>query len=77
MLPYELGTAASFAQPKFNGRALGDDVYDVMWTLAASTPIADGVAPDKSRIVPDFPYYGRPYTELEQEGLSSLQSHIG
>jgi hypothetical protein len=77
MLPYELGTVASFAQPRFNGRALGDDVYDVMWTLAANTPIADGVAPDKSRIAPDFPYYGEPYREQEQAGLSSMQSHIG
>ena len=34
----------------FNGRALGDDVLDVMLTLAANTPIVDGLAPDRGRI---------------------------
>ena len=44
-LPYELGTSAAFEVASFNGRALGDDVLDVMLTLAANMPIVDGLLP--------------------------------
>jgi hypothetical protein len=66
VLPYELGTPAAFDRAGFNGRPLGDDVMDVMITLAANLPLADGVAPDKARIRTEFPYYGEPYTKEEQ-----------
>lgn len=71
-LPYELGTAAAFEVASFNGRALGDDVMDVMLTLAANTPIVDGLAPDRGRIRKDFPYYGAPYTAEEQVGVRPM-----
>jgi hypothetical protein len=60
-LPYRLGTEASFRRDSFNGRPLDDDVMDVMLTLASNTPLGDGVAPDKTRMRPDFPYFGEPY----------------
>ncbi len=56
----------------FNGRALADDVLDVMLTLAANTLIVDGLAPDRGRIRKDFPYYGAPYTAEEQAGMTPL-----
>ncbi|WP_433964662.1 hypothetical protein [Tunturiibacter gelidiferens] len=62
MLPYELGTTATFDRTRFNGRALCDDAMDVMLTLACNKPIADGVAPDPTRIRKNFPYYGDGYT---------------
>jgi hypothetical protein len=68
-LPYELGTVAAFGATRFNGRPLGDDVQDVMLTLATSRPIQDGVAPDRNRIRAEFPYFGEPYTKEEQEGV--------
>jgi Domain of unknown function (DUF4331) len=71
-LPYELGTAAAFEVVRFNGRALGDDVLDVILTLAANTPIVDGLAPDRERIRKDFPYYGAPYTAEEQAGMTPM-----
>jgi hypothetical protein len=71
-LPYELGTFAAFEVASFNGRALGDDVLDVMLTLAANTPIVDGLAPDCGRIRRDFPYYGAPYTAEEQVGVTPM-----
>ena len=71
-LPYELGTSAAFEMASFNGRALGDDVLDVMLTLTANTPIVDGLAPDSGRIRKDFPYYGTPYTAEEQAGLTPM-----
>ena len=48
-LPYKIGTFASFDYAGFNGRALGDDVMDVMLTLAANQSLSDGVAPDRRR----------------------------
>ncbi len=71
-LPYELGTSAAFEVAGFNGRALGDDVLDVMLTLAANTSIFDGLAPDRGRIRKDFPYYGAPYTAEEQVGVTPI-----
>ena len=71
-LPYELGTSAAFEVSSFNGRALGDDALDVMLTLAANTPLVDGLAPDRGRIRKDFPYYGAPYTAEEQVGVRPM-----
>jgi hypothetical protein len=71
-MPYELGTSAAFEVAGFNGRALGDDVLDVMLTLAANTPIVDGLAPDRGRIRKDFPYYGAPYTTEEQVEVTPM-----
>ena len=72
ILPYEPGTPAAFEVDRFNGRALGDDALDVMLTLTANTPIADGLAPDRGRMRKDFPYYGAPYTAEEQAGMTPL-----
>ena len=75
MLPYEIGSEASFTLAAFNGRPLADDVLDVMFSLAANTPIADGVSPDKTKIIDEFPYYGPPYNEEEQRGLVGIPQH--
>jgi uncharacterized protein DUF4331 len=69
ILGYELGTAAAFDQAGFNGRALADDVMDVILTLMTNRPLGDGVAPDTSRIRNQFPYFGEPFTSAEQVGL--------
>ena len=68
-LPYELGTAAAFDVARFNGRPLGDDVQDVMLTLATNRPIQDGAAPDRNRIRTEFPYFGEPYSKEEQKDV--------
>ena len=72
MLPYELGTPAAFSVAGFNGRALVDDAMDVMLALATNTALGDGVAPDPSRVRADFPYFGAPYTAVEQTGLAPM-----
>ena len=61
VLPYELDTPAAFTFAAFNGRALGDDVMDVILTLATNTALGDGVAPDRRLMRPDFPYFGEPH----------------
>jgi hypothetical protein len=71
-LPYQLGTPAAFNLAGFNGRALGDDVMDVMLTLASNEQLADGAAPDLSRIRKEFPYYGEPYSKDEQAGVTPV-----
>jgi hypothetical protein len=68
-LPYELGTAATFDLAEFNGRALGDNVVDVMLTLASNRPPQGGVAPDCNRIRTEFPYFGEPYSKEEQKDV--------
>jgi len=77
VLPYVIGTEAHFTVEEFNGRALTDDAYDVMFTLAANFKIADGVAPSAERVIPQFPYYGSPLTVTEQAGLQPIQANIG
>lgn len=77
LLPYEVGTPARFSVEGFNGRSLSDDAYDVMLSLATNTEVHDGVAPNRARIQPDFPYYGAPFSKQEQAGLQAIQGNIG
>ena len=69
VLPYELGTPASFDFSGINGRGLTEDVMDVILTLVTNTPLGDGVAPDKARVRSEFPYFGQPYTAAEQAAI--------
>ena len=69
VLPCELGTPAAFDFAGFNGRGLADDVMDIILTLSSNTALADGVAPDKARVRAEFPYFGEPYSKVEQAGL--------
>jgi hypothetical protein len=71
-LPYELGTKAAFDLARFNGRPLGDDVMDVMLTLASNTPLQDGAVPDRNRIRSEFPYFGEPYSKEEQNAVTPV-----
>jgi hypothetical protein len=69
MLPYHLSTPAAFDFVGFNGRALTDDVMDVILTLATNSALGDGVVPDSTRTRSDFPYFGSAYTSAEQNGV--------
>jgi Domain of unknown function (DUF4331) len=70
VLPYRLGTPASFDFAGFNGRGLTDDVMDVLLTLAANTALSDGVAPNKARTRDEFPYFGEAFTPQERAGAA-------
>ena len=72
VLPYQLGTAAAFDFVDFNGRALTDDVMDVMITLMTNSALADGVIPPADRVSEKFPYFGAPFTATDQAGLKPL-----
>jgi len=71
-LPYELGTPAAFTLAGFNGRPLGDDVMDVMLTLASNKPLEDGAVPDRNRVRTEFPYFGEPYSKEEQKNVTPV-----
>jgi hypothetical protein len=64
-LPYEPDTAATFAVAGFNGRGLADDVMDVLLSLATNTSLTDEVAPDRSRMRNEFPYFGEAFARTE------------
>jgi Domain of unknown function (DUF4331) len=58
ILPYEVGTPASFGFVEWNGRSLTDNAPDVMFTIAANTPIRLGIGKESVSSKPStaFPY---------------------
>ena len=58
ILPYKVGSSACFGFAGWNGRTLTDNAPDVMFSLAANTPIALGIGRESVTAVPseDFPY---------------------
>jgi hypothetical protein len=58
LLPYEVGTAAVFGFEEWNGRSLIDNAPDVMFSLAANTPVRLGIGKESVASKPSktFPY---------------------
>ena len=58
LLPYEIGTPASFGFAAWNGRSLTDNAPDVMFSLAANTPVGLGIGKESVTSKPSkaFPY---------------------
>ena len=58
MLPYTVGTAAVFGFAGWNGRSLTDNAPDVMFSIAANTPIHLGIGKESVTSKPSkmFPY---------------------
>lgn len=58
MLPYEVGTPAVFGFAEWNGRSHTDNAPDVMFSIAANTPIQLGIGKDSVTMKPSksFPY---------------------
>jgi hypothetical protein len=61
VLPYEVGTAAAFGFVGWNGRSLTDNAPDVMFSLAANTPVTLGIGKESVTRKPSssFPYVPR------------------
>ncbi len=62
-LPYVLDSAASFGFAGFNGRALTDNVENVMLSLQANTPVNQVTTVDRTNILNEFPYFGEPHAD--------------
>lgn len=58
ILPYEVGTPASYGFVDWNGRSFIDNAPDVMFSLAANTPIRLGIGKESVAMKPTekFPY---------------------
>ncbi len=58
ILPYEVGTPAVFGFAGWNGRSLTDNAPDVMFSLAANTPVRLGIGKESVAAKPSkkFPY---------------------
>jgi uncharacterized protein DUF4331 len=58
MLPYQVGTQASFGFTEWNGRSLTDNAPNVMFSTAANTPISLGIGKESVTSKPSktFPY---------------------
>ena len=58
ILPYEVGTQAAFGFVEWNGRSLTDNAPDVMFSIAANTPVSLGIGKDSVTAKPSkgFPY---------------------
>ena len=58
ILPYEVGTPAVFGFAEWNGRSLTDNAPDVMFSIAANTPVRLGIGKDSVTLKPStaFPY---------------------
>ena len=62
-LPYVLDSAASFGFAGFNGRALTDNVMNVMLSLQANTPVDQRTTVPRTNILEEFPYFGSPHAD--------------
>jgi hypothetical protein len=49
--------------PGFNGRAMTDNVENVMLSLQANAPIDQGAAVARTNILGEFPYFGAPHAD--------------
>jgi len=58
ILPYEVGTPAAFGFVEWNGRSLTDNAPNVMFSIAANTPVSLGIGKESVSSKPSkiFPY---------------------
>jgi hypothetical protein len=58
ILPYTVGTPAAFGFAGWNGRSLTDNAPDVMFSMAANTPVSLGIGRESVTSKPSktFPY---------------------
>ena len=72
LLPYEVGTAASFGFAQWNGRSLIENAPDVMFSIAANAPVHLGIGKESVTSKPSttFPYVPPVGAEIRGWGLS-------
>jgi hypothetical protein len=56
VLPYVVGSAASFGFAGFNGRELSDNAPEVMFSLVTNSAVSTGLHPGASTIATAFPF---------------------
>jgi hypothetical protein len=70
ILPYEVGTPPAFGLAEWNGRTLSENAPDVMFSLAANTPIRLGIGKESvtSKPTKTFPYVPTAASEARAAG---------
>ena len=68
MLPYEVGTPAAFGFAEWNGRSLTDNAPNVMFSIAANTPVSLGIGKESVTSKPSttFPYVPEAISRVDQ-----------
>jgi len=71
ILPYQVGTPAAFGFAEWNGRSLTDNAPDVMFSIAANTPVKLGIGKESvtSKPTATFPYV--PVAVAERAAVSA------
>ncbi len=69
MLPYKIGTSATFGFAEWNGRSLTDNAPDVMFSIAENAPVRleigkESVSPKPSSTFPYVPNIGREHAPM-------------
>ena len=70
ILPYQVGTPAVFGFAEWNGRSLIDNAPDVMFSIAANTPIHLGIGKGSVTSKPSTTF---PYVPAATEDVSGLR----
>jgi hypothetical protein len=68
ILPYEVGTPASFGFAEWNGRSLTDNAPEVMFSIAANTPVRLGIGKESVTSKPSTTF---PYVAVSVEGRAA------
>ena len=74
LLPYEVGRPAAFGFAEWNGRSLTDNAPNVMFSLAANTPVSLGIGKESvvSKPTATFPYVPKaPACSISPEGQAA------
>jgi hypothetical protein len=73
ILPYEVGTPAVFGFAEWNGRSLTDNAPDVMFSIAANTPVRLGIGKESVTSKPsrNFPYVPAPTASAAETRFDS------
>jgi len=68
ILPYEVGTPAVLGFAGWNGRSLTDNAPNVMFSIAANTPVSLGIGKESVTSKPStiFPYVPSPTSRADQ-----------
>ncbi len=76
ILPYKVGTSAVFGFAEWNGRSLTDNAPDVMFSIAANTPVSLGIGKESVTSKPsrNFPYV--PAAPLEVTGAHMTRQTV-
>lgn len=68
ILPYEVGTPAVFGFAEWNGRSLTDNAPNVMFSIAANTPVSLGIGKESVTSKPSKTF---PYVPIAAEGRTA------